>query len=248
MVHRGEGHTFQHRAAVHGAVTQVGYHDTGLAVHLLVKGRTYADGAAATHDGVIGINAEGRKEGVHTAAQTLVEARGAGENLGHGTVQQEADAQFLGAALEALTGHGQRGAAPELLHHLLQLVFRQDLDGTQTLGQDFTVGTVAAEDEVVGGEVVGHTHGGSLLTGAQVGRTGIVVGYAIVAAGGFHQVEHGLKLPDYEHIPVNVLEIFLGEVSFGQFLLHGLVIGHDGNLGELNLVLLRAEHLIGIDV
>ena len=108
------------------------------------------------------------------------------------------------------------------------------------------MGTVAAEDEVVGVQGIGHTHGSGLLTGTQVRRAGIVVRHSVVTARGLDQVEHGLELADHKHIPVDVLEVFLGKVARGQLLLYGLAVFHHGNLGELNLVLLGAEHLIGI--
>ena len=246
LVHAGESHAFQHRAAGHGAVAQVGHDDTLLAVHLLIKGRTHGNSAGATHDGIVGINAEGREESMHGAAQALVEARGTGKNLCHGTIEQESDTQFLGASLEVLSGHGYRSAAPELLHHLLELGLRQNLDGTQALGQNLTVGTVAAEDEIVGIQGIGHTHSCNFLTGRKVRRARIVVSDPVVTARGLDQIEHGLELADDKHIAVDVLEVFLGKVTLRQFVLDRLGVFHHGNLGELNLMLLRAEHLIGI--
>ena len=248
LVHAGEGHAFQHRAAGHGAISQVGHHDTLLAVHLLIEGRTHGNGAGAAHNSIVRINAEGREESMHGAAQALVEARGTGKNLCHGTIEQEPDTQFLGASLEVLSGHGYRSAAPELLHHLLEFRLRQNLDRTQALGQNLTVGTVAAEDEIVGIQGIGHTHSRSLLTGRKVRRTRVIVSNPVVAARSLDQVEHGLELADDEHIAVDVLEVFLGKVTLRQFVLDRLGVFHHRDLGELNLMLLGAEHLIGINI
>ena len=43
LVHRGEGHTLEHRAAGHGTITKVGDDDTLLPVDLLVKSRSNGD-------------------------------------------------------------------------------------------------------------------------------------------------------------------------------------------------------------
>ena len=185
---------------------------------------------------------------MHGSAQALVEAGRTGEDLRHRPVQEEADAEFLRRALEALSGDGERGTAPELLHHLLQVLLGEDFDGTETLGEDFAMGTVAAEDEVVGGEVVSHTHGGGLLAGGQVGGTRVVVGDTVVAARRLDEVQHRLELPDDGHVTVDALEVVLREMPLVQLVLHGLAVLHYGDFRELDLVLLRAEHFIGVDV
>ena len=103
---------------------------------------------------------------MHRSAKTLVESGRAGEDLGHRSVEQEADSEFLGViAFVSLLGHIKSSATPELLHNLLQFLLRKDLDGTQTLGENLTVGTVRTEDKVIGVKAVGHTDSGGLLTG-----------------------------------------------------------------------------------
>ena len=101
---------------------------------------------------------------MHRAAESLVEAGGAGEDLGHRTVEQEADSEFLGRALEAFLRDGDGGSVPEFVHDLLKLGIRKNLDGAESLGEDFAVGAVRSEDEVVGVERVGHSDGGRLLS------------------------------------------------------------------------------------
>ena len=214
LVHRCEGHAFEHGAAGHCAVAEVGDHDALLAVDFLVESGTHRDGTAAAHDGVVGIDSEGSEEGVHASAQTLVEAGGAGENLGDCAVDEEADAEFLGVlALISLLGYFQGCSAPELFHDLLEFLFGEDLDAAQTLGEDFAVAAVAAEDEVVGVEIVSHTYGCSFLACGKVGRTGVVVFNTVVAARGLDQIEHGLELADGEHVAVDVQQVFLAEIA-----------------------------------
>ena len=248
LVHGSEGHAFQDRTAGHGAVTQVGDDDALLPVDLLIQGRTYGDGAAAAHDGVVRIDAKRGEEGMHRSAQTLVETGRAGENLGDGTVDQEADTELFGRALEAFAGNGNGCTAPELVHDFLQLLVGEDFDGTQALGEDLTVAAVAAEDKVVRVQVVGHTHSGGFLAGAQVGRTRIVIGHAVVAARGLDEIQHRLELTDGEHVAIDVQQIFLGEILFFQFIRNALLVLHHGDLRELDFVFLRTADLIRVDI
>ena len=65
---------------------------------------------------------------MHRSAQALVETCGAGENFSDGSIDEEADALLLGAALEVLVGHVVGRAVPELVHHLLELLIGENLD------------------------------------------------------------------------------------------------------------------------
>ena len=66
---------------------------------------------------------------MHTAAQALVEAGGAGKNLCHCTVEQEMHTQILNAAtLETLLCNLKSLAAPELLHNLGELLVGKNLN------------------------------------------------------------------------------------------------------------------------
>ena len=186
---------------------------------------------------------------MHTSAQALVETGGAGEYLGDCAVDEETDTEFLGIlAFVSLLGHIQGSSAPELFHYLLEFFFGEDLDAAQTLGEDFAVAAVAAEDEVVGVEVVSHTYGCGFLPCGKVCRTGIVVFHAVVAARGLDQIEHGLELADGEHVAVDVQQVFLAEIALFKFFLYSLLVLHYGNLGEFDLVLLGAEGDFGIDI
>ena len=100
---------------------------------------------------------------MHRSAQTLVESGGAGKDLCHCSVEQEPDSQLFGASLEVFLGNGYGGAVPELVHHLIELLVRENLDGAQSLCENLAVGAVRSEDEVVSVESVGHTHCGGLL-------------------------------------------------------------------------------------
>ncbi len=95
LIHRGEGHAFQHRAAAHCAIAQVSDHDAFLAVHLLIKSGTDCNGSRTAHDGVVRIYSERSEKCVHGAAKTFVEASDAGKNLCHRAIEQEADSQLL---------------------------------------------------------------------------------------------------------------------------------------------------------
>ena len=70
----------------------------------------------AAHDGVVRVDAEGREEGVHRAAQAAVEAGLAGEDLAVSAVDQELDGQFPDRApvafLERAQNRAVRGRTP----------------------------------------------------------------------------------------------------------------------------------------
>ena len=110
------------------------------------------------------------------------------------------------------------------------------------------MGAVAAEDEVVGIQAVSHADGSGLLSGGQVGGTGVVVGDAVVAARGLDEIEHRLELADGEHVAVDMEEVFLGEVAFLELVLDRLLILHHRNFRELDLMFGRTADLIGVDV
>ncbi len=182
---------------------------------------------------------------MHTAAEALVEACCAGKDLSHRSVEEEVHSEILYAApLEALFGHFEGLAAPELLHYLGKGVIVENLYRAQAFGQNLAVAAVAAEYEVVCGEVVRHTHSGRLLPHREVGGTGVVVLHAVVAAGGLDQVEHRLKLADGEHVAIDVLEIILGEVFLFELVIYCLVVLIDGD--RCNLYFSRLSQKIGI--
>ena len=89
----------------------------------------HGDGAAAADDGVVGIDAEGREEGVHGAAQAAVEAGLPGEDLGHRAVEQEVDGDVLDALVGLVLDDLIGPAVQEALHDVEQFVVGQLLDG-----------------------------------------------------------------------------------------------------------------------
>ena len=143
LVHGGECHALKHRASGHRSVTEVGDDDAFLAVDLLVESGSHGNRAGTADDGVVRVDSERSEERVHRSAKALVEAGRAGEYLRHRPVKQETDSEFPGVlAVVSLLGHIKGGAAPELLHHLLQFILRKNLDGAESLGENLTVGAV----------------------------------------------------------------------------------------------------------
>ena len=222
LAHAGHVEGLEHGAATERAVADVGHDDAGLAVDALIERRAHGDGAAAADDGVVGIDAKGREEGVHGAAQAAVEAGLAGEDLAHRAVKQEVDGQILDGGVLALFHHGERLAAEEVLHDVEQLVIREFFNGRQTLGEDVAVGAVGAEDEVVDVEVEGLADSGRFLADAQMGRAGMGVGNAAILAGGLDGLDHRLKLTQNQHVAIDVEELLLGKVA--QLILDLLLI------------------------
>jgi hypothetical protein len=81
-----------------------------------------------------------------------VEAGVLGKDFSQRAVEQEVDGQFLdrlALALVELLDDLVGIAAEELLHHRGEFGVRQLVDRRETLGEDFAVAAVRAEDEVV---------------------------------------------------------------------------------------------------
>ena len=250
LAHAGHVQGLQHRAAAQGAVAQVGDDDAGLAVDPLVQRRAHGDGAAAADDGVVGIDAEGGEEGVHGAAQAAVEAGLAGEDLGHGAVEQEVDGDVLDAVVGLVLDDRIGLAVQEVLHDVQKLLVGQLFDGGKALGQDVGVGAVGAEDEVVHIQVEGFADGGRLLAHGQVRRAGMVVGNALVFAGLLDQVDHGFELAQGQHVAIDVDKLLLGEVA--ELVLDGLLVLVYGDVLKVDIAggaaLIRVnEQLLGHD-
>ncbi len=70
----------------------------------------------------------------------------------------------------------------------------------------------------------------------------MVVFDAVILAGGFDGVHHGFKFPNNRHVTVNSQEVFFCIVFF--FLLHGLIVLIDRDIGEPNKAL--RSHFIGV--
>ena len=180
---------------------------------------------------------------MHGAAQAAVEAGLAGEDLGHGAVEQEVDGDVLyilvGLVLDDLIGL----AVQEVLHDVQKLFVGQLFDGGKALGQDIGMGAVGAEDEVVHVQMERLAHGGRLLTHGQVRRAGMVVGHAVVFAGLFDEVDHRLELAQGQHVAIDVDKLLLGEVA--QLVLDGLFVLVDRNVLKVNVA--RGAALIRVN-
>ena len=119
---------FPDRAAGHRAVADVAYDDAVLAVDLLEQRRANGDVGRTADDGVVRVDAEGQEEGVHRAAEALVEAGFLGEDLGQRAVDQEVDRQVLDASCPCRLELGDRAigvAAEEFFHHCDEFGFGQ---------------------------------------------------------------------------------------------------------------------------
>ena len=242
LVHGSHHEALPHGAAGDGTVADVAHHYAFLIVAQFVEGRAHGDGAAAAYDGVVGIDAQGGKEGVHGAAQALIEAVFPGKGLAHHAIKQEVDA-LLPDGFGVILDHVVGLAPEEFLHDLLEGALLHHLDGAQALGQDLPVAPVGAEGVIRRGQVIGFPHIGRLLADAQVGGAGMGIGDPLVFAGGFDQVEHGLKFPDIAHIPIDMQKVLRGEVA--KLVLDGLLIYVDRDLREPD-GLRRAPRCLGV--
>ena len=145
---------------------------------------------------------------MHGAAQALVEAGGAGEDLGQRAVEHVVDGQLLdAAAVGELLDDAQRRAVHVALHDRGQRVVAQLLDGREALGQDLAVAAMRAEDEVVGRQVVGLSDHRRLLADGEMGRATMVVFDALVDALFLDAVEHGLELANDDHVAIDAAQI-----------------------------------------
>jgi len=137
---------------------------------------------------------------VHGTTQAFVKTGFTGKDFGQCAVDQKAAGQFLGGAFEVFADNLEDGAAEEVFHDGLQVGIVRLVDGAHTFGQDFAVAAVATENEIVDAQGKGHTDSGRFLSNGQVGGAGVVIGYSLVFAFGFYQVEHGLELTDQHHV------------------------------------------------
>ena len=81
-----------------------------------------------------------------------------------------------------------------------------------------------------------------------MGRPGVIVGDSVVTTRGLDKIEHGLELADVGHVAVDAEQILLCEIAFLKLFLDGLVVLHHWNRRKLQLVILRTQGLVRIDV
>ncbi len=211
LFHRRERDAFPDRAAAERRVADVRYDDAGLPVDALEERRPGCDRAGAADDGIVRIDAEGREEGVHRAAQAAIEAGFTREDFAVRAVDEEPEGKVLHRSAEALLDRREQSAVAVGAHDLHQAGIVQLTDGRVSLGEDLSVAAVRAEDVVVGRQRERHADRRGLLANREVGRPRVVVGHALVGALRLDLVEHRLELPDAAHVAPDVHEIICRE-------------------------------------
>ena len=166
---------------------------------------------------------------MHGTAKSLIEAVFARKRFAHHTIEQEVNGDFLDG-LAAILNDGERAPAKESFHDLHELCIIQNLDGAQAFCDDFAMAAMGAKGEVVQCEFIRRADIRRFLTDAKMRRAGVVILHAAIFVGGFNQVEHGLKLADIGHVPIDIQKLIFGEVLF--LILHGLLILVDRNRRE----------------
>src|SRR5262249_27831035 len=154
----------------------------------------------SAHDRVVGVDSEGRKEGMHRSAEPSIEAGFAREDFAVGSIDEEADGQAPYVALiSALHGPQQRtiqiGA-----HNRHQLAVAQTPNCREAFSENLAVAAVRSEDVILGAESESHPDGRGLLANGKMSRAGVIVGYGLVGAFGFDLVEAGLKFANGAHV------------------------------------------------
>ena len=208
LVHGRKSDAFPNGAAAEGGIADVGHDDAGFPVHALEERRAGRDGTGAAYDGVVGVDAERGEESVHGAAQAAVEPGFAREDFTVGAVDEKSQGQSLhGSAVPLLHGTQQRAVAVGS-HDFEQSRIAELTYGGESLGQNFTVAAVRAENMVLGSQRESHTDGGGFLSDGEVRRTGVIVGDALIGALGLDLVENGFEFADAAHVPPDIQEVF----------------------------------------
>ena len=242
--HGGEIHRLPDRAAAGRAVADVGDGDAVFAEELLGERGAGRDSGRAADDGVVGIGAEGREEGVHRAAHAAVEAVRAHEDFRQQAEQQKGlgDSGFGLSADMSLDGIQKRPASITL-HHAHEFGPWQLVDRRKSLGDEFAVAAMAAEDMVAGLERERRADRRAFLADREMRRPLVVVGDARIGAGRLQDGQHGLELADDHHVTERIDE---GGVAAGQPLLRDRrPISVDGNFWKSQFR--RAMQDVGID-
>ncbi len=232
LVHGGEAEALPNRSAAGRGVADVGDDDALLLVDVLEQGGADRDVPGSADDRVVGIDAQGREEGVHRAAHALVQSRLAAEDFREGPVDQVIDRQIVGRAFRVLLDHPQAVAAKVAAHHLHQRGVIELLDGGKTLGQNLAVAAVAAVDVVVHVEQERLADGGRLLADREVRRALVVVFHALEVPTQLYLVEHVLERADELHVVLDADQVLAGIVR--QLVLDRPVVLIDRDRLELN--------------
>jgi len=206
LAHGGEVHRLPHRAAACRAVARMGDRDRAVLRQPPPQCRPRRDPRRGADDGVVGIAAERRKEGVHRSAHAPVEAVRAHEDLGKEAIEQE------------ILGH-RAASPPEDPPHLvaqppavmggedrLDPGLGQPRDGGEALGQKLAMAAVRAEDVVGRVERERRAHRRPLLPDREMRRPLVDMRDPAMAAGGLEGCEHPLELADHHHVAQHVAQ------------------------------------------
>ena len=207
----------------------------GLRFDLFEKCSAGRNGARAADDGVIGVNAERQKKGMHRAAEALVKTGFLGKNLSQRTVNEKFDRQLFDrktAAAIGLLDYFVSRAVEKILHDRKQILLIHLMNSGQSFGQNFTVAAMRAENIIVGSKQISLANRRSLLTHRQMRRAGIVVFEAVVCVCGLNRIEHGFEFTDQAHIGINPQEIVFSVES--RFLLNGFTVLVDRDILEFD--------------
>ena len=234
LVHRREDHPLPDRAAPERRIPDVAHDDAGLAVHPLEEGGPGSDRTRAAHDGIVGVAAKGREEGVHRAAHAAVEAGLLGEQLAERAEDQELDGQVLDRAAVVLLQRPENRPVAVRPHDVEERPLVDLADRGEPLRQDLAVAPVRAVDVIVRRQQKGHPHGGGFLPDRQVGRSEMIVGNAAIDPLRLDLVQDDLELADGGHVLPDGQEVPRREDR--PLLRDRPGVGVDRNVGEPDAV------------
>ena len=124
----------------------------------------------------------------------------------------------------------QKRSATKTLHHTQEFGPRQLVDRRESLGDEFAVTAMAAEDMVTGLERERRADRRSFVADREMRRPLVVMGDARIGARRLQGAQHDLELADDHHVTERVEQ---GGVAAGQPLLRDRrPIGVDGNFRE----------------
>ena len=239
LVHSCKVHSFEYGTASCGAVACVSNYDTVFLVTLLEESNTCCDGACAANDSVVRENTEGKEECVHGAAETSGEAHILSEKLAHKAVHKVVLCKILNVcSCGVLLNNFVLNTAVVCFHYLCKLFIGKLLDSGHRLSDNFVVGTVCTENEVVNTEVVSLTYSCCFFTETEVRRAGICEFLAVIDTLLLDIHKHFFKFSDCNHIGVHTDKVFLGVVVL--FISNCLVVFTYGNIFKCHCALFKA--------
>ena len=187
---------FPRRAAAGRGVADVADDDAGLLVDVLEQGRADGDVARTADDGVVGIDAERREEGVHRAAHAPVEAGVAGEDLRQRAVDE--DSRWPGPAW--CPWRPSRRRADSRRRSSSRMIFISAASSSlwmadRPLARISPWLAMRAVDVVVDVQQIGLADGGGFLADRKVRRAAVVVFDVLEVPLLLDRIEHVLRTP-----------------------------------------------------